>query len=91
VNKIVNRFPKGRRHIVVDSGDYRERHDKSLVSMARRQAKRAVQQGKVVTLEPMSARDRRVIHLSLAKFPGVTTKSDGQGFGRRIRIIPVRG
>ncbi len=39
----------------------------------------------------MSARDRRVIHLSLAKFPGVTTKSDGQGLGRRIRIIPVRG
>jgi spoIIIJ-associated protein len=90
VNKIVNRFPKGRRHVVVDSGDYRDRHDRSLVSMARRQAKRAVQQGKVVTLEPMSARDRRVIHLSLAKFPGVTTKSDGQGFGRRIRIIPVR-
>ena len=32
VNKIVNRFPDGRRHIVVDSGDYRERHDKGLVS-----------------------------------------------------------
>ena len=91
VNKVVNRFPKARRHIVVDSGDYRDRHDEGLVSMARRQAKRAVSQGKIVTLEPMSARDRRVIHLSLAKFPGVTTKSDGEGLGRRIRIIPARG
>ncbi len=90
VNKIVNRFPDGRRHVIVDSGDYRERHDKGLVSMARRQAKKAVQQGKVITLEPMSARDRRVIHLSLAKFPGVTTKSDGHGLGRRIQIIPAR-
>jgi spoIIIJ-associated protein len=89
VNKVVNRFPKGRRHVVVDSGDYRERHDEGLISMAQRQAKRAVSQGRTVTLEPMSARDRRVIHLSLAKFPGVTTKSDGEGLGRRIRIIPA--
>ncbi len=90
VNKVVNRFPSGRRHIVVDSGDYRDRHDKGLVSLAKRQAKRAVQQGRVITLEPMNARDRRVIHLSLAKFPGVTTKSDGEGLGRRIQIIPGR-
>ena len=90
VNKVVNRFPTSRRHVVVDSGDYRERHDKGLVSLAKRQAKRAVQQGRVITLEPMSARDRRVIHLSLAKFPGVKTKSDGEGIGRRIQIIPGR-
>ena len=90
VNKIVNRFPDGRRRIVVDSGDYRERHDNGLVSMARREAKRAVQIGRVITLEPMSPRDRRVIHLSLAKFPGVSTRSDGQGADRRIQIIPAR-
>lgn len=90
-NKIVNRFPTGRRHIVVDSGDYRERHDNGLISMARREAKRAVQIGKVITLEPMPPRDRRVIHLSLAKFPGVSTRSDGQGSDRRIQIIPSRG
>jgi len=90
VNKIVNRFPEGRRHIIVDSGDYRARHDNGLISLARREAKRAVQQGKVITLEPMSPRDRRVIHLSLAKFPGVSTRSDGQGADRRIQIIPSR-
>ena len=90
VNKVVNRFPDGRRHVLVDSGDYRERHDKGLVSMARREAKRAVQEGKVVTLEPMSARDRRVIHLSLAKFEGVKTESSGEGMQRRIQIIPSR-
>ncbi len=90
VNKIVNRFPQGRRHVVVDSGDYRDRHDKGLMSMARREAKRAMEEGRVITLEPMSARDRRVIHLSLAKFEGVSTSSQGEGINRRIQIIPSR-
>jgi spoIIIJ-associated protein len=90
INKIVNRFPDGRRHIVLDSGDYRLRRENGLASMARREAKRAVQQSRIITLEPMSPRDRRVIHLSLAKFPGVSTRSDGQGSERRVRIIPAR-
>jgi spoIIIJ-associated protein len=90
VNKVVNRFPECRRYVIVDSGDYRERHDQSLVSLARREAKRAVEQGRTITLQPMPARDRRLIHLSLAKFPGVTTKSNGEGIGRRIQIIPAR-
>jgi len=90
INKIVNRFPEGRRHIVLDSGDYRERRESGLASLARREAKRAVQQSRIITLKPMSPRDRRVIHLSLAKFPGVSTRSDGQGADRRVRIIPAR-
>lgn len=90
LNKILNRFPDGRRHIVIDSGDYRERHDRGLVSMAKREAKRAMKEGRTVTLQPMSARDRRVIHLSLAKLEGITTESQGQGKQRRIQIIPQR-
>jgi spoIIIJ-associated protein len=91
VNKIVNRDPDERRHIVLDSGDYRDRHDSGLVAMAKREAKRAVTSGRAVTLEPMSARDRRVIHVSLAKFAGVSTRSEGEGSDRRLQIIPARG
>jgi spoIIIJ-associated protein len=90
INKIVNRFPEGRRHILLDSGDYRQRREDGLASMARREAKRAIAQSRIVTLEPMSPRDRRVVHLSLAKFPGVSTRSDGDGNERRVRIIPAR-
>ena len=90
INKMVNRFPEGRRHVVIDSGDYRERHDDGLISMAKRQAERAVSEGRVVTLQPMNARDRRVIHMSLAKFEGVSTMSQGEGTRRRIQIIPAR-
>ncbi len=88
INKIVNRFPEGRRHVVVDSGDYRDRHDDGLETLAKRQAERAIDEGKVVTLQPMSARDRRVVHLSLAKFEGISTLSQGEGTSRRIQIIP---
>ena len=90
INKMVNRFPEARRHVIVDSGDYRERHDDGLISMAKRQAHRAVDEGEVVTLQPMNARDRRVIHMSLAKFDGVSTMSHGEGTRRRIQIIPAR-
>lgn len=89
INKMVNRFPEARRHVVVDSGDYRERHDDGLISLAKRQAQRAMSEGKVVTLQPMNARDRRVIHMSLAKFDGVSTMSHGEGMRRRIQIIPA--
>ncbi len=88
LNKIINRSPDDRRYIIVDSGDYRERHERGLVSLAKREAKRAMDEGKTVTLHPMSPRDRRVIHLSLAKFEGVTTLSQGHGAKRRIQIIP---
>lgn len=89
-NKVVNRTPHGKRYIVVDSGDYRERHEAGLVSLAKREAKRAMDTGRVVTLEPMPARDRRLIHLSLSKTAGVSTKSNGEGAGRRIQIIPAK-
>ncbi len=90
INKIVNRFPEGRRHILIDCGDYRERRESGLASLARREARRATQQGRVVTLEPMSPRDRRVVHMALAKLSGVSTRSEGTGMDRRVRIIPQR-
>jgi len=61
-----------------------------LATMAQRLGKRALEEGKIITFEPMSPRDRRIVHLALAKFPGVVTKSDGEGEGRRVQIIPVR-
>lgn len=89
-NKVVNRSPHGKRYMIVDSGDYRERHEANLEAIAQREAKRAIDTGRVVTLEPMPARDRRLIHLSLSKTAGVSTKSNGEGAGRRIQIIPAR-
>ena len=89
-NRIVNRPGLDRRYVTVDAEGYRSRRDNTLASMARRLGKQAVDEGKIITFEPMNPRDRRVIHLALAKFEGVVTKSEGEGDERRVQIIPVR-
>jgi spoIIIJ-associated protein len=89
-NRVVNRPGKRRRHVIVDAEGYRARREDTLTTMARRLGKQAVDEGKIITFEPMNPQDRRVVHLALAKFPGVVTKSDGEGEGRRVQIIPVR-
>jgi spoIIIJ-associated protein len=89
-HRVINRPGLDRRHILVDAEGYRSRRDDSLASMAKRLGKQAVEEGKIITFEPMNPRDRRVVHLALAKFEGVITKSDGEGSSRRVQIIPVR-
>lgn len=89
-NRVVNRPTKPRRHVIIDAEGYRARREDALSSMARRLGKQAVDEGKIITFEPMSPQDRRVVHLALAKFPGIVTKSDGEGEARRVQIIPVR-
>lgn len=90
VNRAMNRPGIERRYITVDADGYRSRRESSLANMARRLGKQAVSDGKIITFEPMSPRDRRVVHLALAKFDGVVTKSEGEGDDRRVQIIPVR-
>ncbi|HEY3593234.1 MAG TPA: R3H domain-containing nucleic acid-binding protein [Polyangiaceae bacterium] len=90
VNRMVNKPGLDRRHVVVDAEGYRQRREDTLATMAQRLGKKAIEEGKIITFEPMSPRDRRIVHLALAKFPGVVTKSDGEGEGRRVQIIPVR-
>jgi spoIIIJ-associated protein len=89
-SRVINRPGQKRRHVVIDAEGYRARREDSLATMARRLGKQAVDEGKIITFEPMPPQDRRVVHLALAKFPGVVTKSDGEGEARRVQIIPVR-
>jgi spoIIIJ-associated protein len=90
VNRAMNRPGLERRYVSVDADGYRTRREDSLASMARRLGRQAVSDGQIITFEPMSPRDRRVVHLALAKFDGVVTKSEGEGDDRRVQIIPVR-
>lgn len=90
VNRVLNRPGEERRYITVDAEGYRSRRDNSLASMAKRLGKQAVTDGKIITFEPMPPRDRRLVHLALAKFEGVVTRSEGEGEDRRVQIIPVR-
>ena len=89
-NRVVNRPGLEKRYVTVDAEGYRSRRDDTLATMARRLGKQAITEGKIITFEPMNPRDRRVIHLALAKLDGVVTKSEGEGDDRRVQIIPVR-
>lgn len=89
-SRVINRPNLPRRHVIIDADGYRARRESALSTMAQRLGKQAVEEGKIITFEPMSAQDRRVVHLALAKFPGVVTKSEGKGATRRVQIIPVR-
>jgi len=89
-NRVINRPGKQRRHVIIDAEGYRARREETLSSMARRLGRQAVDEGKIITFEPMNPQDRRVVHMALANFAGVITKSDGEGDARRVQIIPVR-
>lgn len=89
-NRVVNRPGLERRYVIVDAEGYHARREETLATMAKRLGKKAMTEGKIITFEPMSARDRRIVHLALADFEGVVTKSEGEGENRRVQIIPVR-
>jgi spoIIIJ-associated protein len=75
--------------IVIDAAGYRERHAEKLRGLAARMADRVEQSGRLVELDPMSAHDRRIIHLALRDRPGVVTRSEGEGEDRHLLIVPA--
>jgi spoIIIJ-associated protein len=58
--------------------------------MAIKVASRVVQTSRGVTLEPMNAADRRIVHTSLTDYDGVSTESSGMGEDRKVTISPTR-
>ena len=87
VNLILSRHLKSRVVVVVDVEGYRQRRYESLRLLARRLADQVRTTGRSVTLEPMPASERRIIHLELRDNPYVSTQSIGQGEGRKIAIL----
>jgi spoIIIJ-associated protein len=86
--RVVVRPGDARRHVIVDAEGYRARHEDQLAQMARRLAQRVATEGKVVTFDPMSARERRIVHMALRDMKGVRTESMGEEPQRRVQIIP---
>ena len=75
-----------RKAIVVDAAGYRERRKASLDALAVRSAERVVATGQRVELEPMTAVERKVVHVRLKDYPGVTTASQGTEPNRFVVI-----
>lgn len=74
----------------VDVDGYRRRREETLVSMAKRTASRVRNTGRSITLEPMPANERRIVHLTLADDPYVMTVSIGEGDARKVAVTPAK-
>lgn len=82
----VNRSGGGRVRIQVDAENYREKREQSLQHLAKKVAGKVVKYRRSVTLEPMNAYERHVIHTALQEEPGVTTYSTGTEPNRRVIV-----
>ena len=74
--------------ITIDVEGYKRRRCEALQALAWRMAEQVKAKGVPFALEPMPAFDRRIIHLTLADHPDVTTQSSGEGEARKVVILP---
>lgn len=82
----VNRLDGDYMRITIDSGNFREKREKTLESLAKRLARTAVKTGRSVTLEPMNPYERRIIHATVSTVEGATSSSVGEEPNRRVVI-----
>jgi len=88
VNKAVNRASEKKVRVIVDSENYRKRREEALKTLALTMGEKAKKTKKTVTTDPISPRDRRIVHLTLKGDSQVSTKSEGEGLFKRVSIIP---
>lgn len=74
--------------ITVNTGNYREKREKTLEILGRKLAYKAVKTGKKTSLEPMNPFERRILHTSVQKVKGATSWSEGEGALRHVVIGP---
>lgn len=89
-NRVVNPRAEGRKWVNLDVGGFREEGDPAVRAMAERLAAAARRTGKVLAIAPISARERRQIHLALVDSPDVSTRSEGEGIFRQLLIVPSK-
>jgi spoIIIJ-associated protein len=87
VRLIVSEKLKAWMPINVDVAGYKKRRYESLQNLALRLAEQVKNNRRLITLEPMPADERRIIHLALTDHPDVTTQSVGEGEMRKVAIL----
>ncbi len=85
VNVYAGQLSPGKK-VIIDSENYRLRHEEQLVKLAFRTAEQVQRNGHSKLLEPMNPFERRLIHTSLNEVDGVKTKSEGEGLFKQVRI-----
>ena len=81
----------GYQKVTLNIGNYREKREQTLVSLAKRVSAQVLSSGRSRTLEPMNPYERRIIHTAVQEIEGVVSNSIGEGSGRRVVISPEGG
>ena len=79
-----------KKRILVDVARYRERRKEKLNKLAKSVADRVAKSGRSVLLESMNPYERRIVHLTLEEDDRVTTRSEGNGLYKRVRVVVLR-
>jgi len=92
IEYLLNRFYRGRKDegegIILDSDGYRQHREAELTLLAQMASQKVITLRKPLGLQPMTPRERRIVHLALAEIDGVQTRSSGEGENRSITIFP---
>jgi len=80
---------RDRKRVIVDAAGYRDRRRETLTVRADRAAEQALGGERRVTMDPMSAQERRVVHEHLKERAGVETYSEGDEPGRCVVVAPL--
>jgi len=88
LNRIIYRGRRGKK-IQVDCDGFRKLREDEVVEIALRSAEKAKARGEECLLSPLNPYERRLVHLALAEVGGVETRSVGNGFLKRIAIVPL--
>jgi spoIIIJ-associated protein len=75
--------------IVLDADKYRKHREAELILLAQMASEKVISFRKPLSLQPMIARERRIVHLALADIEGVRSRSEGEGDNRSITIHPA--
>lgn len=90
LNAIAHRaYGDDRKEVVVDAAGYRERRRATLEALAMRTARQVRETGERVELEPMTAVERKIVHLRLKDVDGVATASEGTEPNRHVVVLPA--
>ncbi len=87
-NRAVNPQVEGRKWVNLEVGGFSEDGDPAMKAMAARLAETVRRTRTTVALAPMSARERRQLHIALQDAAGVSTRSEGEGLFRQLLVFP---
>lgn len=86
-NVVAGRLDDGGTRVIVDAENYRQRREENLIRLAQQVGDQVMRTRRSKLLEPMNPFERRLIHTTLNDIAGITTKSEGEGLYKQVRVI----